>query len=145
MMDDLIEEMKKTLADTFALYLKSHNFHWNVEGTMFLELHQYFGELYEELHDAVDPIAEQIRVLNSYAPGSFTRFLELTSIEDSVAIPTTIDMIDSLIKDNQTVINTLTSAYNLAEREKELGLANFLQDRIDVHKKHAWKLRSIRK
>lgn len=144
-MDDLIEEMKKTLADTFALYLKSHNFHWNVEGTMFLELHQYFGELYEELHDAVDPIAEQIRVLNSYAPGSFTRFLELTSIEDSVAIPTTIDMIDSLIKDNQTVINTLTSAYNLAEREKELGLANFLQDRIDVHKKHAWKLRSIRK
>jgi len=144
-MDDLIEELKKVLADTFALYLKTHNFHWNVEGTMFLELHQYFGELYEELHDAVDPIAEEIRTLNSYAPGSFTRFLELTSIEDSVAIPTTIDMIDSLIKDNQTVINTLTSAYNLSEKEKELGLANFLQDRIDVHKKHAWKLRSIRK
>jgi starvation-inducible DNA-binding protein len=144
-MDDLIEELKKVLADTFALYLKTHNFHWNVEGTMFLELHQYFGELYEELHDSVDPIAEEIRTLNSYAPGSFTRFLELTSIEDSVAIPTTIDMIDSLIKDNQTVINTLTSAYNLSEKEKELGLANFLQDRIDVHKKHAWKLRSIRK
>ena len=81
-METLQEIMKKVLADTFALYLKAHNYHWNVEGINFPQYHEFFGNLYEELHGAVDPIAEEIRSLDTYAPGSFTRFMELTEIEE---------------------------------------------------------------
>lgn len=142
-MDTLTEMMKKVLSDTFAMYLKAHNYHWNVEGINFPQYHEFFGNLYEELHGAVDPIAEQIRALDSYAPGSFTRFMELTDIEEELTIPTSVEMVGKLIVDNQKVLETLNIAFKLADEFDKQGLADFIAGRIDTHNKHAWMLRSI--
>lgn len=144
-MDSLIEEMKVVLADTFAMYLKAHNYHWNVEGMNFPQYHEFLGNLYEELHGAVDPIAEHIRALDAYAPGSLTRFRELSSIKDSMTPPSTMGMMSELYGDNEIVMASLMRSYKLAEQANEIGLSNFIQDRYDVHKKHAWMLRSILK
>ena len=144
-METLIEIMRKVLADTFAMYLKAHNYHWNVEGPNFPQYHEFFGNLYEELHDAVDPIAEEIRSLDAYAPGSFSRFLELTEIEDETNVPMSREMALKLLRDNDTVLNTLNVAFKLADQFDRQGLADFLAGRIDVHNKHAWMLRSITK
>jgi starvation-inducible DNA-binding protein len=144
-METLVEMMKKVLADTFAMYLKSHNYHWNVEGSNFPQYHEFFGNLYEELHDAVDPIAEQIRALDAYAPGSLSRFMELTDIQDEMNVPLGTDMARKLLSDNQLVLNTLNMALKLAEQFDKQGLMDFLANRIDTHSKHAWMLRSISK
>ena len=144
-METLIEIMRKVLADTFAMYLKAHNYHWNVEGSNFPQYHEFFGNLYEELHGAIDPIAEEIRSLNAYAPGSFTRFMELTEIEDELSIPTGIEMASRLSSDNEKVLMTLNMAFKLAEQFDKQGLADFIAGRIDVHNKHGWMLRSITK
>jgi len=127
------------------MYLKSHNYHWNVEGANFPQYHDFFGNLYEELHGAVDPIAEEIRSLNAYAPGSFTRFLELTTIEDETSIPGGIEMVRRLAMDNEKVLATLDIAFKLADELDQQGLADFIAGRIDAHKKHGWMLRSITK
>jgi starvation-inducible DNA-binding protein len=144
-METLQEMMKKILADTFALYLKAHNYHWNVEGSNFPQYHEFFGNLYEELHGAVDPIAEEIRSLDTYAPGSFTRFMELTDIEDEVSVPAGVEMARRLMTDNEKVLGTLNIAFKIAEQLDKQGLADFLAGRIDVHNKHQWMLRSITK
>jgi starvation-inducible DNA-binding protein len=144
-METLIEMMRKVLADTFAMYLKAHNYHWNVEGVNFPQYHEFFGNLYEELHGAVDPIAEEIRALNAYAPGSFTRFLELTEIEDEMTIPSGVEMAARLTIDNEKVLSTLNLAFKLADELDQQGLADFVAGRIDAHKKHGWMLRSITK
>ena len=144
-METLIEMMRKVLADTFAMYLKAHNYHWNVEGINFPQYHEFFGNIYEELHDATDPIAEQIRALNAYAPGSFTRFKELTDVEDELAIPTGVEMAARLSIDNEKVLSSLNMAFKLAEEFDKQGLADFLAGRIDIHNKHGWMLRSITK
>ena len=144
-METLIEMMRKVLADTFAMYLKAHNYHWNVEGANFPQYHEFFGNLYEELHGAVDPIAEEIRAMNAYAPGSFSRFLELTEIEDELAIPSGIEMAARLSIDNEKVLSTLNLAFKLADELDQQGLADFIAGRIDAHKKHGWMLRSITK
>ena len=144
-MESLIEQMKVVLADTFAMYLKAHNYHWNVEGSNFPQYHEFLGNLYEELHGAVDPIAEHIRALDAYAPGSLTRFRELSSIRDSMTPPPTVGMMSELFGDNEIVMLSLKRAYQLAEQVDEIGLSNFIQDRYDIHKKHAWMLRSILK
>ena len=144
-METLQEIMKKVLADTFALYLKAHNYHWNVEGSNFPQYHEFFGNLYKELHDAVDPIAEEIRSLDAYAPGSFTRFMELTEIEDEITVPAGVEMARRLMTDNERVLATLNVAFKLADQFDKKGLADFLAGRIDIHNKHAWMLRSITK
>ena len=144
-METLQEIMKKVLADTFALYLKAHNYHWNVEGMNFPQYHEFFGNLYEELHGAVDPIAEEIRSLDTYAPGSFTRFLELTEIEDELAVPAGVEMARRLMTDNERVLATLNIAFKLADTMDKQGLADFIAGRIDIHNKHQWMLRSITK
>jgi starvation-inducible DNA-binding protein len=137
-METLVEMMKKVLADTFAMYLKSHNYHWNVEGSNFPQYHEFFGNLYEELHGAVDPIAEQIRALDAYAPGSLSRFMELTDIQDEMNVPLGTDMARKLLGDNEIVMNTLNMALKLAEQFDKQGLMDFLAGRIDTHSKHAW-------
>ena len=144
-METLQEIMKKVLADTFALYLKAHNYHWNVEGSNFPQYHEFFGNLYKELHDAVDPIAEEIRALDTYAPGSFRRYMEITEIEDELNVPTGIEMARRLMNDNMKVIATLNMAFKLANQLDMQGLADFLAGRIDIHNKHQWMLRSITK
>ena len=141
-MSQLGDAVRVALADTFALYLKTHNYHWNVEGADFYEYHKFFQKQYEELWEAVDVLGEEIRSLNEYAPGSFSRFAELSNIEDALTIPDGITMTANLLADHEKVIQTLRNAYELAEQAGAVGLANRLQDRIDAHFKHCWMLRS---
>ena len=141
-MEELHNALKIVLADTFTMYLKVHSFHWNVIGPNFSEYHNFFGGLYEELHGAVDPIAEHIRAVDSFAPSSIARIKELTRIQESDTIPGAARMFQILINDNNIVLDSLKQAYDLAEKEEELGLANFLQDRMDIHKKHGWMLKA---
>ena len=141
-MEELHNALKILLADTFTMYLKTHSFHWNVIGPNFPQYHDFFGDLYEELHGAVDPIAEHIRAVNSFAPSSLDRIKELTRIEESDTIPNAERMFQVLLNDNNIVLDSLKQAYDLADKEGELGLANFLQDRMDIHKKHGWQIRS---
>lgn len=142
-MEKLIEDMKVVLATMFAFYLKSHYFHWNVIGKDFVQLHQFFGNLYESVFDSIDDIAEHIRALGEFAPGSFKRFQELSQIQDELAIPNDEDMISKLLKDNQKVIDVLNVAFKSAMAQNKQGLANYLSERIDTHEKHGWMLSSI--
>jgi starvation-inducible DNA-binding protein len=144
-MSQLGDAVKVAMADTFAMYLKTHNYHWNVEGEDFFEYHKFFNKLYDELFEAVDVLGEEIRGLNEYAPGSFSRFSELTSIEDATTVPDGVTMAANLLKDNDKVIASLTNAFKLAEAADKVGLSNKLQDRIDIHTKHSWMLRSTTK
>jgi len=141
-MEELHNALKVVLADTFTMYFKTHSYHWNVIGPNFNDYHAFFGTLYGELHGAVDAIAEQIRAANSFAPASLSRLEELTRIQESDTIPTADRMFQILINDNNIVLDSLRQAYDLADKAEELGLANFLQDRMDIHKKHGWMLRA---
>ena len=142
-MDELIEQMKVSLASTFAFYLKAHNFHWNVEGVNFPQFHSFFEGIYTDAWGAVDGIAEHLRTLDSYAPGSLGRYSELSLIKDEINIPSAIAMMTKLTTDNGTMIEQLTKTQALAEENNKMGLANYLQDRIDAHEKNGWMLRSI--
>jgi starvation-inducible DNA-binding protein len=144
-METLIEMMRKVLADHYAFQLKAHNYHWNVEGSNFPQYHEFFGNLYEEVFGAVDQIAEEIRALDAYTPGSFSRFLELTDIEDETSIPSGVEMARRLMADNQKILATLDITFKLADELDQQGLADFIAGRIDTHKKHGWMLRSITK
>ena len=144
-MDELEEKLKVVLADTFTMYLKPHMFHWNVTGPNFSELHAFFGGIYAELWAAVDLIAEQIRTLDAYAPGSYTRFSQLATVQDETSIPAAMSMVSKLKDDNDKVMESLKAAYLEAEKQKVYGLANFLQDRIDIHAKHGWMLKATMK
>lgn len=141
-MEQLFEAMKKVLADTFVMYMKAHGYHWNVIGSDFPQLHEFFGDLYEELHGAVDPIAEHIRSIDSFAPGTIMRMKELSSVPEDDAIPNSGKMVTNLLAANQIVLTSLKDAYNLANGVGEDGLSNFLQDRMDIHKKHNWMLKA---
>ena len=141
-MDELIQQMKVSLASTFAFYLKAHNFHWNVEGPNFPQYHEFFGDLWEETFGAVDGIAEHLRTLGAYAPGSLSRYTELSIVQDEVNIPSAMAMFQKLSSDNDMLLAQLTKTQTLAESNKKMGLANYLQDRIDAHEKHGWMLRS---
>jgi len=144
-MDELIEQMKVALASTFAFYLKAHNFHWNVEGANFPQYHSFFEGIYTDAWGAVDGIAEHLRTLNSYAPGSFARYTDLSIVKDEVNIPPAMSMVTKLLADNESIIEQLTKTQALAEKNNKMGLANYLQDRIDIHEKHGWMLRSTSK
>ena len=141
-MEDLAEELKVALASTFSFYLKAHNFHWNVEGIEFPQLHSFFETIYTDAWEAVDGIAEHIRTLDAYAPGSLSRFKELSLVKDETNIPTATSMLSKLKEDNDTIIQELFKCQMLAEKNKKTGLANYLQDRIDRHEKHGWMLRA---
>lgn len=145
MKEQLVEGMKIVLADTFALYLKTHQFHWNVEGADFPQYHEFLENLYTEVYGSVDKIAEEIRALGEYAPGSFTRFKELSNIKDNTGAPSAVEMFTELQGDNQMVLSSIMTAYNFANQYNEIGLSNFLQDRYDAHKKHNWMISSILK
>ena len=141
-MEELVNKLKECLADTFVLYMKVHGYHWNVIGPDFPQYHEFFADLYEELHGATDDIAEQIRQLDSFAPGSLSRMIELSSIEEADAIPVASKMFTNLIADNETVLECLVECYEMAETQKEYGLSNFVQDRITAHKKHHWMIKA---
>jgi len=141
----LIDQMKVVHATNFSFYLKAHFFHWNVEGPFFPQLHELFGNIYEDAQLAVDNIAEHIRSIKGYAPGSFSRLAADSKIADQVEVPQALPMIKMLSEDNDILIVELFKAQKMAEVDSELGLANYLQDRIDAHKKHGWMLRATSK
>lgn len=142
-MEELVEALKKVQATSFSFYLKAHNYHWNVEGHSFSEYHNFLGTLYTEVFDAVDLIAEHIRALDAYVPGSLTRFQQLTSIEDELSVPLARMMMAKLFSDNQRAIADLTSAHRIADALGKIGTVNFLEDRIEAHENHGWMLRSF--
>ncbi len=141
----VIDDLKRVQADTFAMYAKAHYYHWNVEGPNFVQYHDFLGELYKELHDVVDVIAEEVRALDAYAPGAHRMLMDLTKIQDDNTIPAALEMIRRLLNDNDVVMEGLLQAFMSAEAAGEIGLADFLTQRLDVHKKHGWMLRSILK
>ena len=143
MFEQLIEALKKVLADSFAFRLKAQYYHWNIEGPDFPQYHALLGDLYSSVDEGVDMIAEHIRTLNAYAPGSFGRYKELTTIEDENTLPTAIEMLVRLENDNRTVIQSYNEAHTFAEQFKKNGIVNFIEERIDFHEKQGWMLRSI--
>ena len=143
-MEQLIQQLKVILGTNFALYLKSHNYHWNIEGPNFPQYHDFLNGFYTEVFAQIDPIAEHIRYLDSYAPGSMERFLELADIEEAVdIIPSSMDMMTQLKSDNDRFIVHLRAGVAAAEQANEPAVGNFLQDLLGAHQKKAWMLRSI--
>ena len=143
-MEQLIQQLKVILGTNFALYLKSHNYHWNIEGPNFPQYHDFLNTFYIEVFAQIDPIAEHIRYLDSYAPGSMERFLELADIEEAVdIIPSAMDMMTQLKSDNDRFIIHLRAGVAAAEQANEPAVGNFLQDLLGAHQKKAWMLRSI--
>ena len=136
--------LSKLLADTYTLYLTTHNFHWNVTGPMFNTLHTMFMGQYTELWNAVDPIAERIRSLGHFAPGSYQQFSELTSLPDVPATPPkAVEMIKILVKGHEAVARTARSTFALAGEADDQPTADLLTQRLDIHEKTAWVLRSL--
>ena len=144
-MEELIQQMKVYLADNVTFGMKAQQFHWNVEGDDFAQHHEFLGNLYQEVDGVIDQIGEYIRTLDAYAPLGPRRIAELTTIEEADVAPRAMVMIRTLYNDNTKVLQSITEAFRHAERYNELGLANFLQDRMSAHKKHQWMLRSILK
>lgn len=142
-MNELQAAMQIALANTFVMYFRSHSYHWNVEGTDFAQYHGFFGDLYDEVYGAIDPIAEQIRALDAYAPISTADMLRYATVGEDTEKVSGPEMFGRLLSVNQGVIDSLNKAFNLAVGNN--GLQNFLADRLDKHAKHAWQLRSFQK
>lgn len=141
-MTELVETAKKVLGDVFVFYMKAHSYHWNFIGPEFPQYHEFFGNLYEELHSSVDVHAEQIRALDSFAPGSLARMIELSTIDEDPQIPAPKKMMQNLFEANEKVLASMTEASDMATKEKQLGYVNFIQDRIEAHKKIRWMLKA---
>jgi starvation-inducible DNA-binding protein len=142
---EIVDKAKEVLSNTFVLYYKSQSYHWNVVGPDFYQLHDFFGHLYEELHDAIDNLAEHIRQFDVFAPGNLSELLEHSTLEelDEGRVPTPQNMVSNLYDMNEKIIESITEAYNMAEEEKMFGYSNYLQDRLTAHFKHRWMLKSI--
>ncbi len=140
---ELAQGLSRLLADTYTLYLKTHNYHWNVTGPMFQTLHLMFETQYNELALAVDLVAERIRALGVYAPGSYGQYAKLTSIKEDDAIPVAKDMIRNLVEGQETVIRTARSLLPLAEKASDESTSDLLTQRLQLHEKTAWMLRSL--
>jgi starvation-inducible DNA-binding protein len=141
----LADQLKIVQADAFTFYLKAHFYHWNIEGPNFPQYHEFLNDLYNDVWESVDTFAELIRTLNVYAPGTLSRFKALTTIEESESIPDAMTMMKNLLEENNMLRASLLKAYSMADKDGEVGIANFLQDRIQQHEKHGWMLQSITK
>jgi starvation-inducible DNA-binding protein len=139
----LAERMKVVLATAYSFALKAQNYHWNVTGSHFIEYHKFFQKIYDQVHKDVDTYAEQIRILGMFSPGSFSRFSELSRIQDELNIPKANLMFVNLINDNKVLINMLKSVHSAAEEAKNPGLAALLEERIQYHEKLGWMMSSI--
>jgi starvation-inducible DNA-binding protein len=135
--------LSKLLADTYSLYLKTHNFHWNVTGPMFQTLHLMFETQYTELALAVDLVAERIRSLGFPAPGTYSEYAKLSSIKETSGVPKAVDMIQLLVEGQEAVVRTARSIFPAAEAAHDEATADLLTQRIQLHEKTAWMLRSL--
>ncbi len=140
---EIAEGLSKVLADTYTLYLKTHNFHWNVTGPMFQTLHLMFETHYNELALAVDLVAERIRALGFPAPGTYGDFARLSSIPEEPGVPPATDMIKKLVQGHETVVRTARGMWSSAEKSQDQPTLDLLTQRMQVHEKTAWMLRSL--
>lgn len=138
----IAEGLSRLLADTYTLYLKTHNFHWNVTGPQFNSLHLMFEDQYTELALAVDLIAERIRALGEPAPGSYSAFAKLSTIKEADGVPNATDMVRILAEDQLAVVRTARSVFPLADAARDEPTADLLTQRMQVHEKTAWMLRA---
>ena len=139
----IAEGLSRLLADSYTLYLKTHNYHWNVTGPQFNTLHTMFEAQYTELATAVDEIAERIRALGITAPGSYREFAELTSVEESVGGESADEMIRQLVAGQETIVRTAREAFPAADEANDEPTADLLTQRMQIHEKNAWMLRSM--
>lgn len=139
----IAEALKKLLADSYTLYLQTHNFHWNVTGPQFRELHLMFEEHYTELSVAVDDVAERIRTLDVIAPGTYKQFAQLSSIQEVDDIPSGKDMVDILTRGHEKVVKTCRVVLKLAQEGNDESSASLASDRMRIHEKTAWMLRVL--
>jgi len=139
------EGLSRLLADSYTLYLKTHNFHWNVTGPMFNTLHTMFETQYTELATAVDEIAERIRALDVVAPGSYAQFGSLTAIKEETGVPSAEEMLGQLVADHETVVRTARSVFPVVDEANDEPTADLLTQRMQIHEKTAWMLRSMLK
>lgn len=139
----IAEGLSRFLADTYTLYLKTHNFHWNVTGPMFQGLHNLFMEQYNEQWLALDEIAERIRALGHYAPGSYAQFAKLSSIQEADGVPNARDMVRQLVEGQEAVVRTAREVFPIAEKASDQPTLDLLTQRMQIHEKNAWMLRSL--
>jgi starvation-inducible DNA-binding protein len=139
-MEKVILALKAALADSFVFYYKAHQSHWNVEGILFAQFHDLFGNIYQEVYGSIDTLAEELRALGAYAPMSTAALRELSGIEEESVVRDARDMAAVLRDDIGTVLKSLEMAYHFAELEHQHGLSNFLAERQDAFKKHRWML-----
>lgn len=135
--------LNKLLADSYLLYLKTQNYHWNVTGSMFQSLHLLFEQQYQEQAKAIDVIAERIRALGEFAPGSFAAFSKVTSIKEETAIPSSDEMIHRLVEGNELVVTTARELVAIADTCEDDVTSDLMIERMQVHEKNAWMLRSL--
>ena len=140
---EIANGLSRLLADTYTLYLKTHNFHWNVTGPMFQTLHLMFETQYNELALAVDLIAERIRALGHPAPGSYREFAKLSSIPEAEGVTRATDMIRQLVEGQEAVVRTARKVFEIADRVNDQPTADLLTQRMQIHEKTAWMLRSL--
>jgi starvation-inducible DNA-binding protein len=141
----IADGLSRLLADTYGLYLKTHSFHWNVEGPMFNTLHLMFMDQYTELWTALDAIAERIRSLGYPAPGTYAEFARLSKIEDTEGVPEAMEMVRLLVRGLETVARTARNGFKAADKGGDESTADLLTQRLQVHEKTAWMLRSLLK
>ncbi|MCW8196076.1 DNA starvation/stationary phase protection protein [Proteobacteria bacterium 005FR1] len=137
------EGLKRLLADSYTLYLQTHNFHWNVTGPKFRELHLMFEEHYTELATAVDEIAERIRTLGVHAPGTYKAFAELSSIKEVDGVPAAEEMVGILTRGHETVVQTCRAVLKTAQEADDESSVALISDRMRIHEKTAWMLRAM--
>ncbi len=140
---EISDGLKKLLADTYSLYLKTHNYHWNVTGNMFQTLHLLFAQHYNEMWTAVDHIAERIRSLGFFAPGTYHEFVELTRLKDDEDVPNANQMLRNLVEGHEAVVETIRDLFKIAEEADDQATLDILTQRISIHEKTAWMLRSF--
>jgi starvation-inducible DNA-binding protein len=141
-MKELQVALKVAMADTFVMYFKTHAFHWNVEGQDFAQYHEFFGDLYEDVYSAVDPLAENIRKLGDYSPKSLMDLYDYKTIMEESDIPNLNGMLTATLAANEQVLFSLNKVFSLAQKNNKQGLCNFIADRIDTHEKHGWQIRA---
>ena len=142
---EIAEGLKRLLADSYTLYLQTHNFHWNVTGLQFRELHLMFEEHYTELSTAVDEIAERIRTLDVAAPGTYKEFSQLSSIKEVEGVPTSVEMVELLTLGHEQVIRTAREVLKVAQQADDESTASLVSDRMRIHEKTSWMLRATKK
>jgi starvation-inducible DNA-binding protein len=137
------EALSKVLSDTFVLYLKTHNFHWNVVGPQFLAIHGMLEEQYRDLWNSIDDIAERIRALGTLAPGTTTKLTEMSEIRENEKVPAAQDMLRELVADNETVARTMRASLSTAQAAGDEATAGLLTDRLTYHEKQIWMMKSL--